>query len=148
MIRYKGKLRADEKDCIPGLYLYKRIVQSKLFIDRHFAEPINLEDMAGEAFFSRFHFIRLFKKAYHCTPHRYLVLVRIENAGRLLREGAPVRHACFDSGFESITSFTGLFRRFNRQTPAAYREYWIRRKRAQAATPLHFIPGCFANRPA
>jgi len=140
-------MRQSKADNIPGLYLYKRIVQSKMFIDEHFAEPINLDDIAGEAYFSRFHFIRLFKKAYHCTPHRYLVLVRIENAGKLLREGTSVRNACFDSGFESITSFTGLFRRFNLQTPAVYRECWIRRKQAQAATPLLFIPGCFAGRP-
>ena len=43
------------------LYLYKRIVQSKLFIDNNFADNIDLDKIADQACFSKFHFVRLFK---------------------------------------------------------------------------------------
>lgn len=62
----------------PKIYLYRRIVLAKLFIDEHYAEDIDLDAIAGEASFSKFHFIRLFKMAYGKTPHQYLTRVRIE----------------------------------------------------------------------
>ena len=46
----------------PKIYLYRRVVQAKLFIDGHFDENIELDNIAEEACFSKFHFIRLFKK--------------------------------------------------------------------------------------
>ena len=56
----------------PKMYLYRCIVQAKLFIDNNYADRIDLSQIADEAFFSRFHFRRLFKQAYGKTPHHYL----------------------------------------------------------------------------
>ena len=98
---------------IPKIYLYRRIVLAKLFIDEHFADNIDLDAIAGEAAFSKFHFIRLFKMAYGKTPHQYLISVRIEKAQLLLRNGHSVSEVCFEVGFDSPTSFTGLFKRIN-----------------------------------
>ena len=52
----------------PRSYLYRRIVLAKLYIDANYAENINLDLVAGEAHFSKYHFIRLFKQAYSKTP--------------------------------------------------------------------------------
>ncbi|PZR36256.1 MAG: AraC family transcriptional regulator, partial [Azospira oryzae] len=65
-------------------YLYKRVVQAKLFIDQHYAEHIDLNNIADQASFSKFHFIRLFKTIYGKTPHHYLTQVRIDQAQLLL----------------------------------------------------------------
>lgn len=46
----------------PKVYLYRRIVQAKLFIDIHYGEQIDLHNIADEACFSKFHFLRLSKK--------------------------------------------------------------------------------------
>ena len=67
-----------QKELYPKVYLYRRIVYAKLFIDTHFAENIDLDNIADEAFFSKFHFIRVFKDIYKKTPHQYLSFVRIE----------------------------------------------------------------------
>jgi AraC-like DNA-binding protein len=64
----------------PKVYLYRRIVQAKLFIDTHYADKIDLEHISDEAYFSKFHFIRLFKSIYGKTAHQYLTFVRIEKA--------------------------------------------------------------------
>lgn len=61
-----------KKDQYPKMYLYKRIVQAKLYIDNHYANNIDLNDISDEAYFSKFHFIRLFKSIYGKTPHQYL----------------------------------------------------------------------------
>src|SRR6478736_4821675 len=93
----------------PKVYLYRRVVQAKLFIDQHFAETIDLENIADEASFSKFHFTRLFKKIYGKQNHQYLRVVRIENAMKLLRADRPVSEVCYAVGFESLSSFSGLF---------------------------------------
>lgn len=61
----------------PKVYLYKRIVQAKLFIDQHYAKPIDVSNISDEASFSKFHFLMRFKKIYGKTPHQYLTRVRI-----------------------------------------------------------------------
>ncbi len=68
----------------PKAYLYRRIVQAKLFIDSNYTDNIDLDNISDEAYFSKFHFTRLFKKIYGRTPHQYLTFVRIEKAMLLL----------------------------------------------------------------
>jgi AraC-like DNA-binding protein len=134
------------KDAFPKIYLYRRIVYAKLFIDTHFAEKIDLDDIAGKAFFSKFHFIRLFNDVYKKTPHQYLSQTRIDKAKQLLIEGMPAARACYAVGFESVSSFTGLFKRATGKTPSAYREQQKERVKAMVQAPLKFIPNCFAEK--
>lgn len=129
----------------PGTYLYKRIVQAKLFIDEQFHLPIGLDNIAGEACFSKFHFIRLFKNSYGKTPHQYLSFVRIEKAKHFLQQGMSVTDACFSAGFNSITSFTALFKRHTDMRPSGYRQMFLARRQQVNTVPLQFIPGCFAR---
>ena len=126
------------------VYLYKRIVQAKLFIDNNYAEKIDLDNISDEAYFSKFHFTRLFKTIYGKTPHQYLTLVRIEKAVELLRTGKPVTEACFSVGFESLSSFSGLFKRIVGKSPSAYLAQQHQMKVQITKTPLLFIPNCFA----
>src|SRR6476660_4222057 len=110
------------KEAYPKIYLYKRIVQAKLFMDSHFSESIDLNNIADEACFSKFHFIRLFKKAYGKTPHQYLTTVRIENAKLILQTEATITDVCYSVGFDGVSSFTHLFKKFTRLTPSAYQQ--------------------------
>ena len=77
---------------LPKLDLYRRIVQAKLFIDSNFAERIDAGEIADEACYSKFHFIRTFKSIYGWTPHQYLTHVRVERAKEILEQGVSVRH--------------------------------------------------------
>jgi AraC-like DNA-binding protein len=133
-------------DQYPRQYLYLRAVRAKLFIDDNFSSNIDLNKIADEACFSKFHFVRLFKDIYGRTPHQYLTYVRIEKAKEYLDEGETVAYACFKVGFDSISSFTGLFKRRTGRTP---RQYQIDRqsfRESVAAEPLNHIPSCFAEK--
>jgi len=132
------------EDLYPKIYFYRRLVQAKLFIDAHFDEPINLDAIADEAYFSKFHFIRIFKKTYLLTPYQYLVQVRLEKAKLLLQSAIPVIDACYACGFESIPSFTTLFKKTTGYTPAAYRQLQLALKADRQHSPLKYIPACFA----
>src|SRR5258708_2809350 len=129
-----------QKELYPKVYLYRRIVYAKLFIDKHFDEKIDLDNIADEAFFSKFHFIRLFANIYKKTPHQYLSSVRVEKAKQLLATGMTAANVCYAVGFESVSSFAGLFKRMTGQTPAAYQTAQYKRKKDIAIAPLKFIP--------
>ena len=130
----------------PKVYLYRRIVKAKLFIDASFAEPIDVNNIADEAFFSKFHFIRLFKKIYGKSPHQYLKTVRIEKAMELLCNGNSVSEVCFAVGFQSLSSFSGLFKKLVGSSPSAYLLAQQKIKAHIQNAPLDFIPGCFAEK--
>ena len=109
-------------------YLFGHVMRAKKFIETHFAEEINIDQIAGEACFSKYHFIRLFKAIYYQTPHQYLMAVRIEKARQLLREGRSVKEACYLVGFTSLGSFKALFKRQTKQTAIVYKELSARRQ--------------------
>lgn len=127
------------------MYLYRRIVEAKLFIDQHFAEKIDLDNIASQASFSKYHFLRLFKGAYGKSPHQYLTQVRIAHARQLLSNGVSIAETCEASGFESVPSFTQLFKKYVGETPRAFWEREKERQQVTEVTPFHFVPSCFAD---
>jgi len=127
------------------MYLYKRIVQAKLFIDSHFSENIDVSNIADEACFSKYHFIRLFKSIYGKTPHHYLTKVRIDNAQLLLSEGKAIMDVCVSIGFDSPTSFTAVFKKVVGKTPSAFQNDQKTRQQAIRVNPLSAVPNCFAE---
>jgi AraC-like DNA-binding protein len=134
-------------DTYPRAYLYRRIVQAKLFIDQHFREKVNLDEIAGEASFSRFHFIRLFKESYGHTPHQYLISLRLREAEKLMEQpGLRIQDICFEIGFESVGTFTTLFRKTFGQSPKNHQVEILRRKKLASEEPLKTIPNCFAEK--
>jgi len=131
-------------DQYPKVYLYRRIVQAKLFIDNNYADKIDLNSISDEAYFSKFHFIRLFKSAYGKTPHQYLKYVRIEKAKELLKNNITVSEACFLVGFDSLSSFSGLFSKVVGKSPSGYLKHQQEIQKKISLTPLSFVPGCYA----
>lgn len=128
----------------PKIYLYRRIVQAKLFIDKCFTEKIDLDNIADEASFSKFHFMRLFKSVYGKTPHQYLIAKRIEKAQYLFKENKSVSEVCFLVGFDSVSTFSALFTKFNKKTPSQYIKEYQEKKAQITIRPLAFVPGCYA----
>ena len=123
--------------------IYQRVVTAKLYIDNNYAEPIDLKKISGKAFLSRFHFHRLFTKIYRKTPHQYLTNKRIEKAKVLLAENKPVAEVCNEVGFESMGSFSVLFKKEIGFAPQYYRNMaWLKKQQAKAQ-PMKFIPHCF-----
>lgn len=129
----------------PKNYLYKRVVQAKAFIDNNYPDKIDIDNISDEAYFSKFHFIRLFKKIYGKTPHQYLTSVRINNAILLLRANKPVSEVCYSVGFDTISAFGSLFKRTIGTTPSAFLETQQQKKIQTLKTPLKFVPVCFAH---
>jgi transcriptional regulator GlxA family with amidase domain len=104
--------------------------------DTRYAEPLDLDALAGAAHVSRSHFCRRFADAYGETPMRYLTRRRIERAQDLLRSAnLTVTEVCMLVGFSSLGSFSSRFRELVGEPPSVYRDRW-----AESGGPR--IPGC------
>ena len=123
--------------------IYQRIVAAKVYIDKNYHESIGLQIISQQAFLSRFHFHRLFTQVYRHTPHQYLTRKRMDKAKDLLAENKPVTEVCYELGFESIGSFSTLFKKEIGFAPQYYRNLaWLKKQQAKEQ-PKKFIPHCF-----
>jgi len=126
--------------------IYQRIATAKVYIDDNYHEAIDLEGISQQAFLSRFHFHRLFTKIYRRTPHQYLTRKRLDRAKDLLAENKPVTQVCNEVGFESIGSFSVLFKKEIGFAPQYYRNMaWLRKQKTKE-NPKAFIPHCFIEK--
>ena len=101
--------------------LYRRLWRARDFIEASFAERVTLERIAAAAELSPHHLLRLFKTVFGETPHQLVTKRRLERAQQLLRSGRSVTDVCFDVGYESLGSFSTLFKTRTGVSPAQYR---------------------------
>ena len=118
---YISQIEKLKKEVYSKDYLITQVMETKQFIDTNFAENLDLDVLAKKAYLSKFHFIRSFKNIYGVTPHQYLISVRIKEAKRLLSNNITIAESCAATGFESTTSFIGLFKKITGITPDLYR---------------------------
>jgi transcriptional regulator GlxA family with amidase domain len=125
----------------------RRMLRARDTMDRAFAEPLDVVELARVAHISRAHFSRQFRATFGETPHRYLQRRRVERAMELLREtDHSVTDVCFEVGFNSLGTFSRTFSEIVGESPSGYRG----RFRGERAAELR-VPACFAmawTRPA
>lgn len=103
--------------------LYRRLHRARDFAESAFHLRISLDDMASVACMAPNHFLRTFKQLFSVTPHQFLTELRISKAKKLLNcDDLTVTDICFAIGFESVGSFSSLFRRRVGVSPLQYRQ--------------------------
>jgi AraC-like DNA-binding protein len=70
--------------------------------------------------------------------------VRIEKAKELLKNNVTVSEACFLVGFDSLSSFSGLFSKVVGKSPSNYLKHHQETQKKISLRPLSFVPGCYA----
>ncbi|HUN78699.1 MAG TPA: helix-turn-helix transcriptional regulator [Solirubrobacteraceae bacterium] len=107
-------------------------------MDREYARPLDVAELARAALMSTAHFSRRFRATYGETPYSYLMTRRIERAKALLRGGElSVTEVCLAVGCSSLGSFSARFTELVGETPTAYR--------AGDHGALESVPGCIAK---
>jgi AraC-like DNA-binding protein len=89
-------------------------------LETEFARTITIGELAREAELSTFHLIRVFRAAFGLPPYKYLELVRIQQARRLIRHGFPLTHVVHATGFSDQSHLTRYFKRIVGVTPGRY----------------------------
>ncbi|HZP83343.1 MAG TPA: AraC family transcriptional regulator [Chthonomonadaceae bacterium] len=109
--------------------LYRRLYRAKDFLDASLEFPVTIPEAAQVACLSPHHFLRQFKHLFRETPHQYHRRRRLEKARDLLiGTEQSVTDICFLLGFESLGSFSWLFRRHYGLSPAQYRAEYGRHR--------------------
>lgn len=117
--------------------LLPQLRRARDHLDRHYAAPHDLAELAALAGVSKYHLVRAFRATYGVTPIRYLTRRRIERAQDLLRSAnLTVTEVCMLVGFSSLGSFSSRFTLLVGQSPVAYRNRW-------AARGGPHVPGCY-----
>jgi len=100
----------------------RSIERAVSLIELAFAEPVTLAELASAAGLSVSRFATLFRQEMGVSPHRYVCLVRIRHAQRLLRKGVPPCTVATEVGFFDQSHLGRHFRRVVGVTPGDY--FW------------------------
>jgi AraC-like DNA-binding protein len=109
---------------VPGVPISDlvRLRQARDRMDRDYAQPLDVPELARVALMSPGHFSRSFRAAFGETPYSYLMTRRIERAKALLRRGdLTVTEVCMAVGCTSLGSFSSRFAELVGESPSAYR---------------------------
>lgn len=100
-----------------------RIHRAIDYLHSYFAHPLCLDELAGIACMSKFHFLRSFRELIGHSPYQYLSTVRIDYACYLLAyTEQPVTQIALCSGFDNEVSFARAFRRKLGHSASQYRQ--------------------------
>ena len=93
------------------------------YIKRHLAENLSVEKLSALACMSKATFFRVFKREFGLTPIEYIIRERLAEAKRLLRQPlASVADVCLRAGFNNLSHFQALFKKYEGLTPGAYKK--------------------------
>lgn len=97
-----------------------KIRQIMRYIGEHLGEELSVEQLAGQIYTSKYHFMRRFKAETGVTVHQYVTQKRLFLAARLLRGGTPAVRAAEECGFEDYSTFVRAFKKAFGKTPREY----------------------------
>ncbi|HEY5082090.1 MAG TPA: AraC family transcriptional regulator [Bauldia sp.] len=99
------------------------VTQAIEYMRAKLGAPISLEDIAAAVDRSPSHVARQFRAGLGIPPHRYLLVMRIKEAQRLLlTTNEPIAEIAFACGFSHQEHLTRMFRRWCDTTPGTFRK--------------------------
>ena len=107
----------------------RRILKVKDYIDKHFNEDVRLSELADIIGMSPSAFSRFFKLSTGKTLSEYIVGIRLGMAARKLVDSTDsISEICYVCGFNTISNFNRLFRKYKGCNPTEFRDKY-RKKR-------------------
>lgn len=112
--------RIDDPQVLAGYF--RELLPVIRRLEREYAEPISMADMAKLAGLSSTHFNRRFRELLRMNPTQYLRMIRVQHArGLLAGSEKALAEIAVLTGFTDQSHFTRRFRQATGLTPDAYR---------------------------
>jgi AraC-like DNA-binding protein len=92
------------------------------FVEMNFQKPIDTQQIAEEVNLTLPAFCRYFKKSTKLTYTDFVSQYRVQYAKKLLIQDKNVTETCFECGFESLSYFNRIFKKFTGVSPSAFRK--------------------------
>ena len=101
-----------------------RINKAILFIENNLSKKLVLSTISKEAYFSPFHFHRIFSVVVGETVNNFIVRKRIEKSAGffLYQKEIPITEVSEIVGFTSLSSFSRAFKKFYGISPVEFKE--------------------------
>lgn len=96
------------------------VADAQAFLGERVAHRVSLREVAARFGISPFRLIRVFGRVTGLSPYAWLLLLRVNQARRLLEAGAPVSDATYLCGFSDQSHLTRTFRRTFGIPPGQY----------------------------
>lgn len=114
--------RIEEKSRIEGNGRIDAVIS---YINEHYEDDLNVEDLADRFGISSRYLRKCFKKEAGINCSQYIISLRIEKAKELLwLSGKSVTEIASLTGFNSSQYFSRVFQQYTGRTPAEYRNHW------------------------
>ncbi len=91
------------------------------YIKIHYNEKISLDNISKELYINKFLLTRQFKSAIGMTIFEYINYYRCNMAASLISQGKGIGDAAHECGFENMSFFTKMFKRYIGKLPREYR---------------------------
>lgn len=120
----------------------QRILSIVEYMNRHYFEPLQTEELAARCGLSKYHFIHLFRMCMGMTPYSYLIRIRMERAETLLQTGdMTVQEVAFVCGYNDPLYFSRAFSRHFGVSPTDYKQrFFSENERKLFSIPKPVIP--------
>lgn len=119
----------------------ERILRVLTYIQRHLDEPLELNELAAIAYFSPFHFHRVFRGLVGESLMEHIRRLRLERAAHRLRTtGRSILDIALEAGYETHESFTRAFRSQFGLAPSSAREGVCLTETAGHRSGVHYQP--------
>ena len=102
--------------------LPKNILEIKQYIEQSFMEISSVKEVADHFFYSREYVSRLFHRYFNTSVSSYIKACRIAYSQQLIEQNYSISDACYQSGFNNMSTFICSFRSITGITPSEYRK--------------------------
>lgn len=127
MTFYEKELHRISSTIYSNLRQIDSVIGIGNYIDHHYDAGLNLDLLSRMRCISKYHLLRLFKRYYGKTPRQYLINKRMEKSIEHLKKGMTVSETCFAVGFESLRSFSTLFKSKTGKSPIKFQKEQLSR---------------------
>lgn len=98
----------------------KAVRMAQDYVANHLREPIKLADLCSATSLSPSSLLRAFEAELGISPGRYIDVMRVDEAKRLLAQGATLADAALQAGFSDQSHLTRCFKRYIGTTPGRF----------------------------
>ena len=118
----EGRERKKEEGSVPSAR-HSKVQEVAEYIGDHFRQEISLELLAEHFFVSKYYLCRIFKDITGFTVNEFINVTKVKHAAILLEKTDwSITEIAGESGYDSITYFEKMFKRYLGMTPRQYKK--------------------------
>ena len=111
---------SDQRPFAKGRISYRCAHLARDYLRENMTNPVGSGDLESVTGIDRFAIARHFRAAFGTSPHRYLIMRRLECARRMIAEGLSLAETAATVGFADQSHFTRHFKRSFGITPGKW----------------------------